>query len=484
MKKFFLVVLFPLLSLAVVAQTPGPMNLISASAYRWPSPSPAIMRPSGGAGWSTIETARAQYSPTFASLDIWLTNAAKSNSQTLYTFVNVPTWASGSTSQMPPWDLNATNETCEAPLAGVLRPKGDCIFAEFVTALMQHVCGVSSLPATPLKGQCKIRYFESWNEYNDGQFWESTYTDMAKMANDGAAIVKQYCGDCYFLAGSTSAGGDGYNDNYHGNPAVSGHFDIALGQLLDAWHAIPGASLPDAVSFHAYGARRNVIPYPFPETVVSQGSPTCTAANTPNPSCRMPVFQQTGAVRTILQARPWAAKLPIWASEGGYGRNDDLTDNVSETDVNTTFLRQAYVARWMLAMGSSGTAENFWYQFDNQCWGTMMGYGTNPAASGCGGDPTIPAGYTPIHQTWTQMLTYLNGVTFSGPCTASGTIWTCNVTKAGYKGTFMWTVAWLQTRAMTINPAFKQYRDLQGVVHPLNGNTHITVSNQPILLEQ
>lgn len=484
MKKTFLAVLFLPVSLAVTAQTPGGMNLISDSAYHWPSPSPAIMRPSGGVGWPDMETARGEYSPTFGSLDAWLSYAAQNNSQTLYTFVNVPTWASGSTPQMPPSDLNYTNETCEAPLAGVTRPEGDCMFAEFVTALMQHICGVTGLPAHPLIGTCKIRYFEGWNEFNAGQFWESTYTDLAKMVNDGATIVKQYCGDCLVLAGSTSAGGDGYNDNYHGDPDVSGHFDIALGQLLDLWHAIPNASLPDAVSFHAYGARRTVIPYPFPETVVSQGSSWCTATNTPNPSCRLPVFQQTAAVRAIIQARPWAARLPIWASEGGYGRNDDLTDNVSQTDVNTTFLRQAYVARWMLAMASSGTAQNFWYQYDNQCWGTMLGSGTSLASTGCAGDPTIPAGFTPIHQTWVQMLTYLNGATFTGPCTPLGTVWTCNITKPGYRGTFMWTVAWLQTRAMTINPAFKQYRDLQGVVHPLNGNTHITVSNQPILLEQ
>ena len=483
MKHSLVLFFVSLIALSGHAQTPGSMNIGSVSAYHWPSPSPAIMRPRGGAGWSVIETARGQYSPTFASLNVWIANAQKNNSQLLYTFLNVPSWASDA-STLPPADLNDSNETCEAPLAGVNRPQGDCIFAEFVTALMQYVCDVTQAPASPLVGVCKIRYFEAWNEFNDGQFWDSDYTSMVKMANDAATIVQQYCGDCLFLAGNTSAGGDGYNDNYHGDPAVSGQFDIALGQFLDAWYAIPGATLPDAVSFHAYGARRNVIPYPFPETIVSQGSSLCTAANTPNPNCRTPVFQQTAAIRAILQARPWASKLPIWASEGGYGRNDDLTDNVSQTDWNTTFLRQAYVARWMLAMASSGTVANFWYEFDDQCWGTMMGMGTSTSASGCPGDPVIPVGYTPIHQTWLQMLSYLNGAEFSGPCFSSGTIWTCNITKPNYKATFMWTVAWLQTRKMTISPAFQQYRDLQGTVHPLNGNNTITVSNLPILLEQ
>ncbi len=109
-------------------------------------------------------------------------------------------------------------------------------------------------PSAPLTGTCEIRYFEAWNEFNDW-YWTSNYTDMAKMANDAAVIVKQYCGDCVFMAGNTSAGGDGYNPNYIKNPIVSPYFDVALGQLLDAWHAIPNASLPDAVSYHAYGAR-------------------------------------------------------------------------------------------------------------------------------------------------------------------------------------------------------------------------------------
>ncbi len=381
----------------------------------------------------------------------------------------------------PPADLNNVNETCQAPLAGVKSADGNCMFAEFVTALMQHTCGVTSKPSAPLTGKCSVRIFEAWNEFNDGQFWSSNYTDMAKMANDAATIIRQYCADCTILAGNASAGGDGYNPNYIHDPNVSGQFDLALGQLLDAWHDIPNASLPDAVSFHAYGARRNVIPYPMPETNVSQGSTLCTAANVPNPNCRTAVFGETAAVRAALQQRAWAANLPIWNTEGGFGRNDDMTDNVSQTDWNTNFLRQAYVARWMLAMASSGTVTNLWYEYDDTCWGTMMGYGTPASSAGCPTDPTIPAGFTPIHQTWVQMLSYLSGASFNGPCTHSGTIWSCAITKAGQQQEFIWTTQWLSTASVNVGSTFSQYSDLAGVVHPLSGGT-ITVNNQPVLL--
>jgi hypothetical protein len=470
------------ITMAGAAQTPGSMNIGTLSYSHWPSPSPSIER-IRGLVWVSIERPRGTYSPTFGNLDTWIAAAKTHNTQLMYTFYSVPSWASSNSTQ-PPSDLNAVNEKCIAPLAGVVRPKGNCMWAEFITKFMQHVCGVSAAPAVPLKGTCKIRYYEAWNEFNADQYWSSNYTNMAKMANDAATIVKKYCGDCVFVAGNSSAGGDGYHAAYIKNPAVSGHFDLSLGELLDAWHAIPNASLPDAVSYHAYGARRNVIPYPFPETVVSHSSSLCTASNTPNPNCRTAVFSETAAIRTMLKQRTWAANLPIWNTEGGLGRNDDLVDPASQTGANTTMLREAYVARWILAMGSTGTVTNLWYEFDDPCWGTMMGYGIAPSSTGCSSDPEILPGYTPIHKTWVMMTGWLSGATFTGPCTSSGTIWRCSITKPGYHGTFIWTTAWLASQSVPVGTSYVQYRDLDGNLYKMNGATSVTVTNRPILLEQ
>jgi len=208
--RFTVVATYSFLALAVLltalltsrysaAQAPGSMNIGTIVPSHWPSPAPTIMRPRYGAEWRQIETARGSYS--FSIMDQWTTAAETNNGQLLFTFLDVPSWASSNTTIMPS-DLNETNETCQAPLQGVVRPGGDCIFAEFVTALMQHECGVTAAPSTPLTGSvCKIRIFEAWNEFNDGQFWSSQYTDMAKVANDAATIVRRYCGDCTFLGG-------------------------------------------------------------------------------------------------------------------------------------------------------------------------------------------------------------------------------------------------------------------------------------------
>ena len=474
--------LFVFICLRSAAQKPGSMNIGTLSYTHWPTPSPSILR-IRSVVWPSIETSRGTYSPSFGNLDNWIAVAKTKNTQLLFTFYRVPAWASSNNTR-PPSDLGAVNEKCLAPLAGVVRPAGDCMWAEYITKLMQHVCGVSAPPAVPLKGTCRIRYYEAWNEFNADEYWSSNYTNLAKMANDAATIVKKYCGDCVFLAGNSSAGGDGYHAAYINNPAVSGHFDVSLGEFLDAWHAIPSASLPDGVSYHAYGARRNVIPYPFPETIVSHSSSLCTAANTPNPNCRTALFQETNAVRTMLKQRTWAANLPIWNTEGGYGRNDDLVDPASQTGANTTMLREAYVARWILAMGSTGTVTNLWYEWDDPCWGTMMGYGINPATTGCSTDPEIPPGYTPIHATWNTMTAWLSGASFSGPCTSIGTVWHCIITKPGYQGMFLWTTAWLSSRSVPLGTTYVQYRDLDGNLYKMNGATSVTVTNRPILLER
>jgi hypothetical protein len=135
-------------------------------------------------------------------------------------------------------------------------------------------------------------------------------------------------------------------------------------------------------------------------------------------------------------------------------------------------------------MGSTGTVTNLWYQWDDPCWGTMMGYGIKPATTGCSADPEIPPGPTPIHNTWELMTTWLSGATFAGPCTSSGTIWRCTITKPGYQGMFLWTTAWLASESVPVGKTYTQYLDLDGNVYKLNGATSVTVTNRPILLEQ
>ena len=84
---------------------------------------------------------------------------------------------------------------------------------------MQKNCETTATPSRPLIGRCRIHFFEAWNEFNAGLFWDDSIEHLAKLSNDMALIVRAYCGDCEVIGGSTSAGGVGRTGNGRGGSA-------------------------------------------------------------------------------------------------------------------------------------------------------------------------------------------------------------------------------------------------------------------------
>jgi hypothetical protein len=342
---------------------------------------------------------------------------------------------------------------------------------------MQKDCGLTARPAHPLHGQCRIRNFEAWNEFNAPLFWDDSLAHLAKMANDMALIVRAYCGDCTIIGGSTSAGGVGRSGNGFSG---SGSFAVALGQFLDAWHAIPGASLPDAVSFHAYPSRTNVSYPPFPESNVSMSDSRCAPDAVPNVSCESPIVKQPATLRQVLASRNWLpANIPIWNTESGWNTNKTLLHGVDaegHADKETGTLRQAYLARLEVLLANAGVAVNLWYESDHQCWGTLVGFGfdrASPEMRSCPNDPTIPSGLTPAGRALNTMYKWLHGGTFSGPCQSSADVWWCPVSGPGSgDGVIAWTTKWRGEESPSKLPGKFQF------VHNLDGQTAPFHANQ------
>ncbi len=232
----------------------------------------------------------------------------------------------------PPNDIYGTgtqaspvNVACQGVLSGSTTT--DCQYKEYVTALMQHECHVSSQPGTPLIGACDNRNYEMWNEFN-ARSWMGNYQDIAQMSQDAAVIIRLYCGDCTIISASASAGGDGYNPT-----GGAGAFQSATLDYLTRWAALPSASKPNAVAYHAYPTRTTVIPEPWPTSIISSSSTLCTSRNTPNASCRTALKDQTGQlISGALQnaaISSWAANLPTWNTEWGFNLNGNLADQLS-----------------------------------------------------------------------------------------------------------------------------------------------------------
>ena len=463
-------------------------------AKNWPTtlglPSPAIMRTNAGERWYQIETARGEYSPTLGNLflpDIgWVDMARKHHTELLYTFNTVPAWAAHQegkgAANIAPYDIDAKDETCVAPLAAQISATGNCIWKEWVTTLLQKDCDVKVQPQHPLVGRCVIHSFEAWNEFNAGLFWNDSLTHLAKMANDMAIVVRTYCGDCTVVAGSTSAGGVGRGGD---GPSGSGSFDVALGEFIDAWHAIPNASLPDAISYHSYPSRTNVSYPPFPETNVSLNDPKCAAAVVPNVSCFYSILDQPSRVRQLIAARPYLSpNMPIWNTESGWNGNKTLLHGIDASgyaDAGTGILRQAFLARQTILLANQGVAVNLWYEADHQCDGTLYGFGSSPASQDmehCHSDPVIPVGLTPAGHALNTLWSWLHGAAFTGPCQPAGTIWWCPITEAsGEKALLAWTTNWGEAQSGSILPADFKY------AHTLDGETAGLRSGEKPLLE-
>ena len=458
------------------------MNPEVLHARNWPSdlglPPVAITRTNAGERWFNIEKARGDFDPNFGNLFTpgtgWVDIAQKNHTDLIYTFNTVPAWAArqegSGAAKVAPYDIDEENEKCEAPLAGVTSPNGNCIWKEWVTALMQKDCGVKAQPDHPLQGRCRIRNFETWNEFNAEMFWQDSLAHLAKMANDMAVIVRRYCGDCTIVGGSVSGGGVGRGGN---GPSGSGSFSVSLGQFLDAWRAIPNASLPDAVSFHAYPSRTNVSYPPFPESNISFNDPKCAPSTVPNVSCEHPSARQPMRLREGLSARTWLpASLPLWNTESGWNSNKTLlhgTDSSGNADEETGILRQAYLARLEVLLANEGVAVNIWYEADHQCTGTLVGFGlppTSPEFRSCPNDPPIPSGLTPAGRALNTMYQWLHGGTFTGPCTSSGEVWWCPVSGPGSgTGVIAWTTKWKGAESASKLPGRYPF------AHTLDGET-------------
>jgi hypothetical protein len=206
-----------------------------------------------------------------------------SNSQTLTVtlsdVVATPTTTNSYVSftlAQPPSDVYSS-KTCTLP-DGNTSTNGDCYFKSFVTWMMMNSCrgtngqfGVTVKTGSPALSTCVIHYWEGWNEFNSDGFWTGNYSMLAKMMSDAETIIKQYCNNCYFVAGSVTAGGDAghYTSGLNINDS-SGVYIQALGQLVKDWYYYNknygNTVTPDALSVHPYPGYDNIYMPAMPET--------------------------------------------------------------------------------------------------------------------------------------------------------------------------------------------------------------------------
>lgn len=232
-------------------------------------------------------------------------------------------------------------------------------FENYVTALVRRY-------------KNRIKYYELWNE----PYMESTISipDMVMLTNRAQAIIRSIDPSAKIISTSLSGSAVNYAERYF---AAGGTRDV------------------DIVSLHVYpdpsGPTRDV-----PEVVTPNGFQLGPL---------LPVISKYG-----LQAKP------LWDTEGSWG--DTAAGAITDPDQQVAFIARSYLLHW-----SNGLTQFYWYAWDNDTWGQLLG---RPAAFAYG-----------------EVQKWMTDAVMTVPCAErkeNGPIWTCGFSRAGgYTAMAVWT---------------------------------------------
>jgi hypothetical protein len=328
------------------------------------------------------------------SLDTWVSQAQAHNVQLDYVFLNTPQWAS-----------TRPNEPCPGKRLGCAAPPDLNAWSEFVTTLV-----------TRYKG--KISSYELWNEPNGSGFWTGTPQQMVELASRAYSIIKSIDPTAVVTSPAVSSSG----------------WPLSHDAWLDQYLAAGGGKYADVIAWHGYAGRND--------------RPALPAEG---------LSQQIQALKNVL-AKYNLRWLPIWNTEGGWGKDAQLPDENAQA---------AFVIKWYMINFTNGIARAYWYQWDNPQWGTLWREGT---------------GLTKAGQAARQVIDWLSGTTAAAPCGQlhGSPIWQCDFEKGQTPYRVLWSASGEATFSGTTG--LVSVTPDEGTPQAFN-HKPISVTSQPLLLQ-
>jgi hypothetical protein len=334
-------------------------------------------------------------------LDKWLLVAKQNKKDVLYTVGVTPSWAASRPNEICPY--GGTNG-CASPPSDL--DQDNAYWKEFITALVTH---------SAQSKNARINYYELWNESNSW-YWSGSIAQMVRMVRDAYTIIHQIDPTARVVG-----------------PNVTGQTGS---QWLDKYFSAGGATLTDIVAFH----------------------PTVDAANT------QALLQDVAEYRVVMEKHD-LAKHPIWATEGSWGVNTDMSD-----------LEQiGWIGRYYLSLWNARIDRTYWYSWDSGPYGSYH-------RSGWGQLWDSALGPHPAALALARLFTWLDGSSQDSPCDQKiDDIWHCTLTLShGEQADIVWVVG----GTVELKPAtdFRLYRTLSDDDYHAIGNNVVFVGPQPILL--
>jgi polysaccharide biosynthesis protein PslG len=396
--------------------------------------------------WADINTGSGVYD--FSKLDAWLTQAKGTNTDVLFTAYATPSWASSRGSNCTGVGtpnagcLGAPNTSCAFQSQngpGICDPPIDLAcdgtgtdqnFIDFISAMIQHV------------GPGVIKYWEMWNEPNNPTEWNgnadcpatqyAAQIMLARMARDLKATVAAVDSNAQFTT-----------------PAADSP-DGAANWLSVYFAQTDGGSSADIVAFHGY--------------VVTGTCPT---------DC--PIAENVGTgIDDVTSMLPVSEQgKPLFDTEGSWGdilgSKGENISTITDPDQQASFL-----ARFYLLQLWKKVAKVYWWNWDIEDEADLFDTTTNLLTTT--GDVYIQVAK------WTNA-----GAATVGPCSATGTVWTCTVVASdGANQEAIWDTSQTcsggvcTTTVMDVPSQFNTYLDLSGNETKLSGSAPVGL--KPILL--
>lgn len=403
---------------------------------QWPSTQaqPGMLRlHDAGTYWSILNPQPGTYDWT--NLDAWLDLIAQHEPvDVMQVFTWTPCWDTSPPYNASPYcGIAPTAPTGTDGVPSDLTPSGSPSFNAFVSAFVQH-CSAA--------GNCVkniIKYYEMWNEWDLTFHWVGTMNQVYDMVAPATKIIKSNVPNAVILTPSATPDAQGSASN----TGLSWQCD------LQSWLDLENTNsrISDWVAWHVYlttGGTSSNIPEQQFSTYNAIFLGIQNGAPAPNCSVAPAVTGWTDV--------PWAN------TETNFGLNLNFTCPAMYTADDCT----GQIVRWQLLQASNGGSSVDWYKWNETIGGNLQ-----------------------YETAYFNMMQYMEGGKFTAVCSAvGGSLWTCPFTEAnGTSALWVWTTS-EAGGSYPLPSGYVDYKDLTGATTQVATGQSISITVEPILLEQ
>lgn len=276
--------------------------------------------------------------------------------------------------------------------------------------------------ATRYKG--RVQYYELWNEPNVRRAFSGTIDQLVMLNKEAYKALKAVDRNIMVVSSALAPCCDSLD-------------------YLDSYLAKGGGQYADIIGYHFY-----VAPRP-PEAMVPE-------------------------IKKVkwLMAKYGLDNMPLWNTETGW-RVINSDKNVGDEQWAGAHLPAeagaAYVARSYILSWAAGVERLYWYAWGHRSMGMTEYDGQTPK---------------PIAIAYSETQKWLVGSRMMGCRNDNEDTWSCEITRdGGYRGRILWNPDKKITVSIDGLGNAMTWRDLGGVLHPLNGVKQVEVGASPILVE-